>query len=150
MLPLEVADAARHAWVYDGPLADYLACESLSVLRDMEDEDDTEIVRDVRRYRENNLRDARSCFAECMALLADVRAAGGTWAGYRHAPRLQLDVLRELCARDRAVPPSTLARTRRRRPGQLLARLFGDLPTDVFRHVLRFWRSGREEGILWE
>mmetsp|Transcript_18990 Transcript_18990/g.54233 ORF Transcript_18990/g.54233 Transcript_18990/m.54233 type:complete len:293 (+) Transcript_18990:60-938(+) len=96
------------------------------------------------------LRNKRLRFATSMALLADVRAAGGTWAGYRHAPRLQLDVLRELCARDRAVPPSTLARTRRRRPGQLLARLFGDLPTDVFRHVLRFWRSGREEGISWK
>ena len=100
-------------------------------------------------YWDEWLRKKRLRFAKTMALLADVRAAGGTWARYRHAPRLQLDVLRELCARGRAVPPSTLARTRRRRPGQPLGRLFGELPTDVFRHVLGFWRSGREEGILW-
>ena len=31
-----------------------------------------------------------------------------------------------------------------------LTPLFGELPTDVFRHVLRFWRSGREEGISWK
>ena len=144
MLPLDVVEAARRGRTYIARQAhdDRVAEMGSARLWDFSDAE--------QELWDERLRKERSRFAECMAFLADIRAAGGTWARYRHAPRLQLDVLRELCARGRAVPPSTLARTRRRRPGQLLGRLFGELPTDVFRHVLGFWRSEREKGVLWD
>ena len=41
---------------------------------------------------------------KAMRLVADVRAAGGTWARYIHEPRVRLDVLRQLCCRGRATP----------------------------------------------
>ena len=85
-----------------------------------------------------------------MRLVADVRAAG-TWARYLHEPRVRLDVLRQLCCRGRATPqtyfflglPGTHMRIHRRRQN-LVARLFTELPADVFRHAIGFWRSDRD------
>ena len=86
-----------------------------------------------------------------MRLVADVRAAG-TWARYLHEPRVRLDVLRQLCSRGRAAPqtyfflglPGTQMRIHRRRQN-LVARLFTELPADVFRHAIGFWRSDRDD-----
>ena len=75
--------------------------------------------------------------AKARALLVGV-AAAGSWKKYLHEPRLRLDTLRVLCARGRAVPPSGP-----------LARLFplwgGDVPLGVFRTILCFWHSDRDE-----
>ena len=84
-------------------------------------------------------------------LVADVRAAGGTWTRYLHEPRVRLDVLRKLCCRGRATPqtyfflglPWTHMRARRRRQN-LVACLFTELPADVFRHAIGFWRSDHD------
>ena len=89
-----------------------------------------------------------------MRLVADVRAAG-TWARYLHEPRVRLDVLRQLCARGRAAPqtyfflglPGTHMRIHRRRQN-LVARLFTELPADVFRHAIGFWRSDRDDPLV--
>ena len=86
---------------------------------------------------------------KAIRLVADVRAAG-TWARYLHEPRVRLDVLRQLCSRGRAAPqtyfflglPGTQMRIRRRRQN-IVARLFTELPADVFRHAIGFWRSDR-------
>ena len=86
---------------------------------------------------------------KAIRLVADVRAAG-TWARYLHEPRVRLDVLRQLCSRGRAAPqtyfflglPGTQMRIHRRRQN-LVARLFTELPADVFRHAIGFWRSDR-------
>ena len=80
------------------------------------------------------------------ALLTAVISAG-SWRKYLREPRVRLDTLRVLCARGRAAPP----------PGPL-ARLFpcdapcaGSVrarrvvPLDVFRKILGFWRSDRDE-----
>ena len=71
------------------------------------------------------------------ALLVGV-AAAGSWKKYLHEPRVRLDTLRVLCARGPAVPPSGP-----------LARLFplwgGDVPLGVFRTILCFWHSDRDE-----
>ena len=88
---------------------------------------------------------------KAMTLVADVRSAGGTWARYIHEPRVRLDVLRQLCCRGRATPqtyfflglPWTHMRARRRRQN-LVACLFTELPADVFRHAIGFWRSDHD------
>ena len=88
---------------------------------------------------------------KAIRLVADVRAAG-TWARYLHEPRVRLDVLRQLCSRGRAAPqtyfflglPGTHMRIHRRRQN-LVARLFTELPADVFRHAIGFWRSDRDD-----
>ena len=88
---------------------------------------------------------------KAMTLVADVRSAGGTWARYIHEPRVRLDVLRKLCCRGRATPqtyfflglPWTHMRARRRRQN-LVACLFTELPADVFRHAIGFWRSDHD------
>ena len=80
------------------------------------------------------------------ALLTAVISAG-SWRKYLHEPRVRVDTLRVLCARGRAAPP----------PGPL-ARLFpcdapcaGSVrarrvvPLGVFRKILGFWRSDRDE-----
>ena len=87
---------------------------------------------------------------KAIRLVADVRAAG-TWVRYLHEPRVRLDVLRQLCARGRAAPqtyfflglPGTHMRIRRRRQN-LVACLFTELPADVFRNAIGFWRSGHD------
>ena len=73
--------------------------------------------------------------SDAYILLRDVRLAGG-WQRYVKAPRKSLLVLRELCARGRAAPPST-------RSTALLAALFDStsLPKPIFWHVLGYWRS---------
>ena len=75
--------------------------------------------------------------AKARALLVGV-AAAGSWKKYLHEPRVRLDTLRVLCARGRAVPPSGP-----------LARLFplwgGGVPLGVFRTILCFWHSDRDE-----
>ena len=88
---------------------------------------------------------------KAIRLVADVRAAG-TWARYLHEPRVRLDVLRQLCSRGRAAPqtyfflglPGTHMRIHRRHQN-LVARLFTELPADVFRHAIGFWRSDRDD-----
>ena len=82
-------------------------------------------------------------YAKATTLLADVGAAGGTWARYLHEPRVRLDVLRILLARGRAMPPVRM-RTRRRSGKDLVPCLFTELPADVFRHAIGFWRSDRD------
>jgi len=90
---------------------------------------------------------------KAMRLVADVRAAG-TWARYLHEPRVRLDVLRQLCSRGRAAPqtyfflglPGTHMRIHRRRQN-IVARLFTELPADVFRHAIGFWRSDRDPPV---
>ena len=83
-----------------------------------------------------------SDYAKAKKLVADVRAAG-TWARYLHEPRVRLDVLRILLARGRAKPPVRM-RTRRRSGKDLVPCLFTELPADVFRHAIGFWRSDRD------
>jgi len=86
---------------------------------------------------------------DAYTLLRDVRLAGG-WKRYVNAPRKDMLVLRELCARGRAAPPSALAalfcttgsgplRPRTRRNPRVAR-----LPTPIFWHVLSYWRSDRD------
>ena len=82
-------------------------------------------------------------YAKATKLVADVRAAG-TWARYLHEPRVRLDVLRILLARGRAIPPMRM-RTRRRSGKDIVACLFTELPADLFRHAIGFWRSDRDD-----
>ena len=86
-----------------------------------------------------------SDYTKATKLVADVRAAG-TWARYLHEPRVRLDVLRILLARGRAMPPVRM-RTRRRSGKDLVARLFTELPADMFRHAIGFWRSDRDPPV---
>ena len=99
--------------------------------------------------------------AEGQPLLHLVQSA---MIGHRHAPavravlaggpRVRLDVLRQLCCRGRATPqtyfflglPGTQMRIRRRRQN-IVARLFTELPADVFRHAIGFWRSDRDPPV---
>ena len=94
---------------------------------------------------------------ECVALLSGVRLAGG-WKKWVSIPRKQLVVLRVLCERGRASTEDAL-----------LARLFpsnspaeeaeedddeaasrarvaprGEVPKEVFWHVLEYWQSSRD------
>ena len=85
-----------------------------------------------------------------VALLADVRAAGG-WKRYVREPEFSMLLLRYLCLRGRATPPASLARvfgpppipnagkarTRSRRLASSCAST--PLPEEIFRHVLAFW-----------
>jgi len=85
-------------------------------------------------------------YTKATKLVADVRAAG-TWARYLHEPRVRLDVLRILLARGRALPPVRM-RTRRRSGEDLVPCLFTELPADVFRHAIGFWRSDRDDPLV--
>ena len=86
---------------------------------------------------------------DAVNLVCAVRLAGG-WKRYVNAPRKDMLVLRELCARGRAAPPSALAalfcttgsapsRPRTRRNPRV-----APLPTPIFWHVLSYWRSDRD------
>ena len=72
-------------------------------------------------------------------LLAAVRAAGG-WLPYVNAPRKELLALRQrlpaLRERGRASMSSSV---------RLHERLFLGTPDDIFRNVLTFWRSDRDD-----
>ena len=93
---------------------------------------------------------------EFAQLFAAVKLAG-SWRKYSNAHRIDLVLLRTLCERGRARPP-----TSRREP--VLARLFPaappipkkaarlasrapkrPLPNEIFRHILAFWRTDRDD-----
>ena len=82
---------------------------------------------------------------EMIEMLHDVRAAGGTWQHFLREPRASLLVLRVLCQKGRAAPPSSgpLAQLF---PGKTGADVSAraELPLELFRHVLAFWRSDRD------
>ena len=72
----------------------------------------------------------------CKKLVADVRAAGGTWTAYRRQSRKDVLRLRSLILRGRA-------RTRRRATGAsdpVAARVLR-LPNELTWRVLEFWRA---------
>ena len=72
-----------------------------------------------------------------LALLADVRAAG-SWKRYVNKPRIDVFVLRRLCATGRASPPPALARlfpTSTKSP---------PLPKEMVWLILKFWRTDRD------
>ena len=75
-------------------------------------------------------------WAACKALVADVRAAGGTWAAYARRPRKAVMRLRSLVLRGRALPKlscdAAVVLTCRR------------LPSELAWHVLTFWRVADE------
>ena len=78
-----------------------------------------------------------------VALLADVRAAGG-WKRYVREPEFSMLLLRYLCLRGRATPPANLARVfgpppKARTRSRRLASGSTPLPDEIFRHVLAFW-----------
>ena len=80
-------------------------------------------------------------WAACKALVADVRAAGGTWAAYARRPRKAFMRLRSLVLRGRALPKlscdAAVVLTCRR------------LPNDLAWHVLKFWRvTGEATGDI--
>ena len=67
-------------------------------------------------------------------ILADVKAAGGSWRRYLVEPRARLMDLRML---------SILARAE---PHEAFSRLFAaDVPPEVAWHVLSFWRTARDD-----
>ena len=71
----------------------------------------------------------------CKTLVADVRAAGGTWAAYRRHSRKQILRLRSLVLRGRARP-----RVRTRAADPVAARVLR-LPNELTWRVLEFWRA---------
>ena len=82
-------------------------------------------------------------------VLAAVRAAGG-WAAYVAAPRVQLRVLRILCEQGRAVAPAGLlarlfpCETERRASLRSARNAPATLPTELFSHIIKFWRGDRD------
>ena len=71
----------------------------------------------------------------CLALLADVRAAG-SWKRYANAPRIDVIVLQRLCAAGRASPPPALA--------PLFPPKSPPLPKELVWLILKFWRTDRD------
>jgi len=69
--------------------------------------------------------------ASVVALLDEIYAAG-SWKRYANEPRVQLLMLRCLCAKGRAFPPAGVLEN-------LLA-----LPTEIFWSVLTSWRTSRD------
>ena len=69
--------------------------------------------------------------ASVVALFDEIYAAG-SWKRYANEPRVQLLMLRCLCAKGRAAPP----------PGMFASLLA--LPTAIFWSVLSFWRTSRD------
>ena len=69
-------------------------------------------------------------WAACAKLVADVRAAGGTWTAYRRQSRKDVLRLRSLVLRGRTKDATD----------PFVVRVF-QLPNDVFCHVLKFWRA---------
>jgi len=81
-------------------------------------------------------------------LLREVRLAGG-YKRYLRAPRKSLLVLRELCNRGRALPPTEFAAlfcttSDASRPRTRRNQRVAPLPTPIFWHVLGFWNSRRD------
>ena len=85
---------------------------------------------------------------DMIEMLHDARAAGGTWQQFLHEPRASLDVLRALCERGRAVAPISGPLSRlfpgNSRSGSADVSAGAELPMELFRHVLAFWRSDRD------
>ena len=77
--------------------------------------------------------------APAIALLADFRAAGGTWKKYSFFPSHRMLELRVLCLQGRATAPDGPVLSAR---AGLLPRLFSSaMPRDVFWLVLTFWND---------
>ena len=82
----------------------------------------------IRGFRTTN--DTNEYWVACKKLVADVRAAGGTWSVYRRQSRKDVLRLRSLVLRGRTKDATD----------PFVARVF-QLPNDVFCHVLKFWRA---------
>jgi hypothetical protein len=87
-------------------------------------------------------------FDAMIEMLHDVRAAGGTWQQFLHEPRASLDVLRALCEKGRALAPISGPLSRlfpgNSGGGSADVSARAELPLELFRHVLAFWRSDRD------
>ena len=66
----------------------------------------------------------------CKTLVADVRAAGGTWTAYRKQSRKDVLLLRSLMLRGRTKDATD----------PVIARVF-QLPNEMCWNVLKFWRA---------
>ena len=66
----------------------------------------------------------------CKTLVADVRAAGGTWTAYRKQSRKDVLRLRSLVLRGRTKDATD----------PIIDRVF-QLPNEMCWHVLQFWRA---------
>ena len=86
--------------------------------------------------------------AAMIEMLYDIRAAGGTWQQFLHEPRASLDVLRALCEKGRAVAPISGPLSRlfpgNSGGGSADVSAGAELPVELFRHVLAYWRSDRD------
>ena len=84
--------------------------------------------------REYEAQKARARFLKAASVVAlfDEIYAAGSWKRYANEPRVQLLMLRCLCAKGRAAPP----------PGMFASLLA--LPTAIFWSVLSFWRTSRD------
>jgi len=84
--------------------------------------------------REYEAQEARAKFLKAASVVAlfDEIYAAGSWKRYANEPRVQLLMLRCLCAKGRAAPS----------PG-MFANLLA-LPTAVFWSVLKCWRTSRD------
>ena len=88
---------------------------------------------------------------EAADFLRDVKAVGGSYTKYVHAPRVELVRLRSLCDHGRAAPPSPSSAKLRTISAEtvVLQRMFGApskgrLPNEVFWHILEYWRTRRD------
>ena len=72
----------------------------------------------------------------CCILVADIRAAGGTWTAYRKESRKDVLRLRSLMLRGRA-----RARRRATAAADPVVALVLRLPNELCWHVLNFWRA---------
>ena len=108
------------------------------------------VGRDAEHHARRDI-DKREDGSALADFLADVKRAG-SYQKYLKEPRVELVRLRTLCARGRARPPAD----------PVLERLFGGapetpsttkstrssrrpLPTEVFWHVLAYWRTSRDD-----
>jgi hypothetical protein len=95
---------------------------------------------------------------DTLELFTDVRDAGG-FRRYMNAPRVELVLLRALCARGRARPPTArrepvLARlfaaepppaSSTKKAAGLMSRRLQPLPNEIFWLILSFWRTSRDD-----
>ena len=93
---------------------------------------------------------------EAADFLRDMKAAGGSYKKYLHAPRVELLRLRALCDRGRATPPSKLRTISAETV--VLQRMFGAptaktqgatrLPNEVFWHIISYWCTRCDDSAL--
>ena len=94
---------------------------------------------------------------ELAGLLTAVKRAG-SWQNYLNAHRIALALLRTLCERGRARPPTSrrdpvLARlfaaapppSSTKKAARLASRAPSPLPNEIFWHILAFWRTDRDD-----